>query len=657
MLTPLRVPRHLSRQLFRVSARRLSAAGQTLLCLLALGLHAACATTPRGPDIGRLPQLTSDDPKAEAELREAQKSVAKGRGTQAQKQLRSFLHEHPEDRLVPIAQLELGRLLLSQQKDGEALALFSSVAEHPEPAVAEQGRFYAGVADERLGRHAEAVEILEPMLGRTIEPEQTTLLLDSLADAYVALSRYADAVRVLSTKLQDPQINEADRRAAKTRLAELIDHKASPADVRRLLDELDPKGPAFRQTAVRAVRDADAARDTERVGELIELLRQHQIPMDDELTAIALRSQNAGAANPNAVGAILSLSGRARRVGELALRGLMQSAGLPPKGPTAPDAPSVVFRDDAGDVARAVQAVDELANVHRVIAIIGPMDAQIAAAAGRRAQELSVPLIALTPGGSVPSAGAYVFRYFPTPDAEARALAVAARSRGAQSFAVLYPNNAYGQAMLQAFTREAASKGLTQAKAVAYAPGATSFGAEVDVLSKAAFDVLFVPDSAEQVALIAPALAAAGIWSTLAEEHAPNNGRAIGLLAPSVGFHPSLPRLAGRYLQGACFAVPFYAQASEGPAAEFVAQFQETFGSPPDTFAAYAHDAYRLVRASVEAGALTRDALVQQLRAAQPKGLVAPANGFDAEREAAHPVEVLELRGSGFTAAALSQRR
>jgi len=624
-----------------------------LAACLAASLHVACASTPRGPDIGRLPQLTSDDPKAEAELREAQKSVAKGRTTQAQKQLRAFLHEHPEDRLVPVAQLELGRLLLAQQKDGEALALFSSVSEHPEPAVAEQGRFYAGVADERLGKHTEAVEILEPMLGRTIEPEQTTLLLDTLADAYVALARYADAVRVLSTKLQEPSLAEGDRRAARTRLTELIDQKASPADIRRLLDELDPKSPAFRQTAVRAVRDADAARDTERVGELIELLRERQIPLDDELTAIALRSQNAGAANPNAVGAILSLSGRARRVGELALRGLMQAAGLPPKGPSAPDAPSVVFRDDAGDVARAVQAVDELANVHRVIAIIGPMDAQIAAAAGRRAQELSVPLIALTPAGAVPSAGEYVFRYFPTPDAEARALAVAARSRGARSFAVLYPNNAYGQAMLQAFTREAARQGLTQAKALAYTPGATSFGAEADALSKTPFDVLFVPDSAEQVALVAPALAAAGLWSTAADDRAPNNGRAIGLLAPSVGFHPNLPRLAGRYLQGARFAVPFYAQAVEGPAQEFVAQFQETFGSAPDAFAAYAHDAYRLVRGSVEAGAVTRESLLAQLRAAHPRGLVAPADGFDAEREAVHPVDVLELSGSGFVPAAL----
>src|SRR5262245_54904954 len=149
------------------------------LALAALAL-ASCTATPRGPDIGRLPQLTSNDPKAEAELRDAQRSVSRGRNALAERQFRTFLHAHPEDPLVPIAQLSLGRLLMSRHQDGEALALFASVAEHPDAAVAEQGRFYGGVTKERLGRHDEAVETLSPMQGRTIEPEQTRLLLDTL---------------------------------------------------------------------------------------------------------------------------------------------------------------------------------------------------------------------------------------------------------------------------------------------------------------------------------------------------------------------------------------------------------------------------------------------------------------------------------------------
>jgi branched-chain amino acid transport system substrate-binding protein len=145
--------------------------------------------------------------------------------------------------------------------------------------------------------------------------------------------------------------------------------------------------------------------------------------------------------------------------------------------------------------------------------------------------------------------------------------------------------------------------------------------------------------------LIAPALAAAGLWSAPPGTAAPNGGRAIGVLSPSVGFHPDLPRLAGRYLQGAIFAVPFNPRAPEGPAHEFVSQFEQSFGSAPDAFAAFAHDAYLLVRSSVQAGAVTREALASQLLVERARGLVAPAIGFESNREALRPVEVIELTG------------
>jgi ABC-type branched-subunit amino acid transport system substrate-binding protein/predicted negative regulator of RcsB-dependent stress response len=609
---------------------------------------AGCSGTARGPDIGRLPQLTSDDPAAEAEFREAQALAAHGQRSQAIEHYRAFLHKRPDDRLVPLVQLGLGRCLLEQHADGEALALFASVAEHPEPAVAEQGRFYGGIADERLGRHAEAIEALAPMHGRTIDPADTILLLSTLASAYAAESRYADAIRAYAWLL-DERLPDADREAARARMSDLIDHKASPADIRRLLDELDKNNPAFRLVAIRALRDADAARDSERARELVAVLKAQHVVLDEELSAIALRSERAGGVNPNAVGVILSLSGRARRIGELALRGVMLAANLPPNGPTPPDAPSVIFRDDAGDPLRAVQAVEELATVHRVIAIIGPMDGQIALAAGKRAQELGVPLIALTPAGATPSLGSMVFRYFPTPDAEARALAAAAKARGAESFAVLYPENAYGQAMLVAFRREAEAVGLRMAVLRSYTASATSFGSEADFLSKSHFDALFVPDAGQQLALIAPALAAAGLWCAPAGQRvAATSGRSITLLAPSVAFNPSVARLAGRYLQGALFAVPFDAQAPEGKSHDFVEHFVATFGSPPDAFAAFAHDAYQLVRAGVDAGATSRSLLANRLGTRLHTDLVAAGSGFGLDREAIAPVQVLELSDSAF---------
>jgi hypothetical protein len=45
---------------------------------------------------------------------------------------------------------------------------------------------------------------------------------------------------------------------------------------------------------------------------------------------------------------------------------------------------------------------------------------------------------------------------------------------------------------------------------------------------------------------------------------------------------------------------------------------------------------------------MTREALIEQLLSQRANGLVAPALGFDAQREPLRAVEVLELHGAGF---------
>ncbi len=610
-------------------------------------LSSGCPAAARGPDIGRLPELTSDDPRAEAELRDAAEHEAQGDHVAATSGYRAFLRQRPTDRLVPVAQLALGRILMDQGKLDEAAALFQAVSSHRDPSVAEHGRFYAGVANERLGQHAAAAAALAPMVGRTIEPAQTGLLLSTLASAYVNSGRVADAILTLQT-LSEDNAPEADRQAARAQIIELAAKKATPADIRKLYDELDRDGYAFRYVALRAVRDADAAHDAEHTRELLTAIKDQGVAFDDELAAIAMRAEHPSDANPAVVGAILSLSGRARKVGELSLRGLMLAAGLPPQGPPTPTTPQVVFRDDAGDPDQAVEAVNELVSAHRVIAIIGPMDAQVALAAGKRAQELGVPLIALTPGGVLSDLGPMVFRYFVTPQAEAAALVARARERGAKRFAVLHPRNTYGESMLAAFQSAVQSAGGSMAAVASYAPGSTSFGNEVGTLGKSSFDALFVPDSANTLVLVAPALAAGGLWSVGSGQSAPHNARGITLLAPSVGFDPNLPHLAGRYLQGALFSVPFDAQEATGPSHDFTESFKQHYGSAPDAFAAFAHDAYVLVRAAVDAGAATRAQLAQRLLTVRSSAPAGPSAGFTPQREPLDATRIRELAGEQF---------
>jgi ABC-type branched-subunit amino acid transport system substrate-binding protein len=243
-----------------------------------------------------------------------------------------------------------------------------------------------------------------------------------------------------------------------------------------------------------------------------------------------------------------------------------------------------------------------------------------------------------------------VFRAFPTPDAELAALVGRARARGARRFAVIGPTSGFGDAMRAAFGRAVTTQGGELVASPTYAPGATSFGREATALRAAAPDAVFVADAARTLALVAPALAAAGLGCQPAGAPQPRDGRAFVLLATGIGFDPALARSSSRHLQGALFSVPFHVATATGAARTFAERFTaQQLGGEPDAFAAFAHDAYRIVRSTVDAGARTRPDLA--LRLAGSRADTASAlGGFTAAREPQRATRLLELRGDAFVA-------
>jgi branched-chain amino acid transport system substrate-binding protein len=616
--------------------------GEGRAWILVAGVVAIAGGCPKPPaSMSTLPVLATNDPAAEADMRSAQSAEAEGRLEEAQERYEAFLRDRPQDPLTAIAELALGRLHLARGEVDAARTRLAAVADHADPSVAERARFYLGVALHLGGEHAEALHILEPFVGKTVDPEDTALLLRTLAAAALHMGDRVRAV-VAYDQLATAAAPETDRADARTRLETLVHEGATAEDLGRLYDELPQDGPAWILVAVRAAKEAYAAGDLPRTRQVLAALRARNVTLDEELQELSIRVDRTDKADPRVVGAILPLSGRAREVGQLALRGLMLASGSPPHGPVSADAPQVVFRDDGGDPGRAAKAVEDLVTLHQAIAIIGPIDADAAAAAARRAQELGVPIVTLTPATGITEVGPLVFRLFFTPEDEVRELVAAARRRGAQRFAVLHPSDAFGHGFRTALERELRASGGQLVTAVGYDRGSTSFAEPLRALTRGTFDALLVPDAAPTLQLIAPALAAAGLWSRPAGDPAPERGRAITLLVPSVGYSADLVRESGRYLQGALFSRPFHPGTSAGLA--FTDQYRERFAATPDVFAAYAYDAFRLVRSATEQGAHSREDLARALVASRPPATAGASGGFGKGRSAARGTRVLELR-------------
>jgi len=103
------------------------------------------------------------------------------------------------------------------------------------------------------------------------------------------------------------------------------------------------------------------------------------------------------------------------------------------------------------------------------------------------------------------------------------------------------------------------------------------------------FDVLFIPDAADKIALIAPGLAFHGI-------------RDVGLLGSSDWLDDELLRVGRQHVSGAIISSPFYPSSDLPFVAEFVEGYRKTFAAEPDVYAAEAFDATNLILVQLSAG-------------------------------------------------------
>ena len=344
---------------------------------------------------------------------------------------------------------------------------------------------------------------------------------------------------------------------------------------------------------------------------------------------------------------VLPLSGSFAAYGEETLLGILLAAGIFDAAASgAQSQVRVVVRDSGGTASGAARGVRALADVSGLVAIIGPLLAEEAESAAAAAEDEGVPLIALTRREEVARGRPHVLRLGSSPPIEAELLAdYALRELGIERFAILYPRDSYGLALRAAFWDAVEAGGGSVVGVAAYEPEATDFAgpirriigyeflsagegdalAERKKLLKRAqrlpperaaelreeaakitgpggkplppfvdFDALFIPDSHENAALIAPHLAFHEV-------------RGVRLLGPSAWNHPDLVTIGGKHVDGAIFTGDFYPESSYPFVSEFVRRFRETFEAEPSFLAAQGFDAASLLLLQLAGGRQTRE--------------------------------------------------
>lgn len=384
------------------------------------------------------------------------------------------------------------------------------------------------------------------------------------------------------------------------------------------------------------------------------------------------------------LGVVLPLTGSFAAFGEQSLQGILLAAGVF-DGAAAANGHGGVrvrVRDSKSSAEGAEAAVRELAGDPEVGAILGPLSMSETAAAARAADGAHVPLLSLARADRGAPASPWAFRLGLAPELEAAELAEYAMSElGAKRFAILYPGDTYGRTLEGLFWDAVEERGGAVVAVASYDPEATDFKdpirrlagfallsdaeqhaiAERDRLRTRArklpprearamleaagaltgpdgsplpplvdFDALFIPDSHENVVLLAPQLAFHEITG-------------VQLLGTNGWNHPDLVRIGEPHVEGAVFTASYHREVAHPMAYEFARRFETVYAHAPDALAAAGFDAANLVLGRWIAGADSRAELRQNLLGLRNQPGIAGVLSIDAAGQALRRPQLLTV--------------
>lgn len=594
-------------------------------------------------------------PQARYSLQPAKTYYAAGETEAALSTLRRYIIESPESPNLPEAYTLIGRILLDQQRNSDALFYLQRIDVDQRTA---ESSLLIVIALQKEQQMELAADSLATLTADQFSGEEQTRYYQLKIEDLLFRQQPLQALVILRTALQQ---------AAQSDQTQLFDQSQQ---ILKQLDEAEVAevGFMFAETEINDVFSLFNAQKALDQGDEA-LARQIAEPL---ISCAQILSAKIGAANvldqvyrhpwqQRAVGVVLPLSGRYAPFGELVRQGIELAISE-----SMTQSVRFIYRDSQADAQQAAQAVNELVNGDRVMAVIGPLMGDAAQESIAIAEAAKVPLLTLSHRQGLPEQGEYIFRNSLTTQQQVDLLAdYAIEELGLNTYAILAPDSRAGQEFSQQFAVAIENRGGQIMYRMTFAEQATDFRRKLllmkgedpdapqvdhdkavveatdgvqdkvedqpDWLPTVDFEALFIPAYAESIALIAPQLAYYGI----------ENVQLIGINGWN---SPSLMQQAGRYTRGAIFTDGFNAQSEETQVVNFVEQYKSRFSETPSILEAQAYDCAKIIITQLGQPGLTTSAMLQQaLLSLEHFDGVTGIQGFDELGEAERQPVLLKM--------------
>lgn len=681
--------------------------------LLALSVLALCAC-PRPPGPGGTSNVPRVEVKPDATADKALAAAIQVADTKSRKEgieaLLAVRKTYPESTAGQDALYRAGVLAFEEGDYVQARkSLNELVFENPLHPKADDARLKAGLAAVELKAWRDAYQTLSTLVER-LSGEDKRLAEEGLARAAAATQQFSEALRVGLKKVDAAQTPDETKQAL-DELEVIVETKTDFRSIAEAWEGLSSSSPAWPLLTFKLARVYYHLRDfprlEERLGALLE--KAPTSPWAKEAQALKARVSRRAQVRPKAIGAVLPLSGKYKAFGETTLRGLQ----LALKGSEV----ELVVKDTQGDPSLTGKLVEELALDEGVIAIVGPLLTDDARRAALVAEELQVPLIAMSRAPQLTEIGPHVFRTMVTNTQQAEALAeYAVGTLGYKTFAVLYPNTPFGVELTNEFWDAIEKRGGEVRGVESYDHDQKDFKEEAQKLvgryyledrwdyieqlreireketdefrrRKAVekmkakldpivdFEALLIPDAWQQVSLVAPALAVEDIITNACDKKdleriqkttGKSKLKTVTLLGPSTWSSPKgqsgdpmLIERGGKYVLCSVFVDTFFEGSERAGTKAFVKAFREAHRDATITLLdVVGYDTGAIVRTVVEKGqAGTRPVFRDRLSALKGFEGGSTTISFDDVREARRDLFFLNITPKGVKEVPLAPRK
>lgn len=502
-------------------------------------------------------------------------------------------------------------------------------------SIALRARYGAGQANYKLGNYQEAERILENLSASSLPGELRFKSNALLTEISLQAGNTAQAFsRLLLVEKNLPFGEEEWFEDLKTRLLS----RANPLDLEKLAD-LYRDTPLTAGVLLQLAKVELRAGHTEKANAWLATLQQRfpETPEAAQAKQLAPAVDQAKPAQlPNTVGCLVPLSGENAEFGRQVKNGLELAASQ--------SGVALIIKDCGSNAPATAAAVEDLANNPQILVVVGFFPLATAEAAAQAAQQVEIPLLALTQKKDITLSRTLVFRDFLTQRLMVKALvAFSANTLGIQRYAILYPKSKYGQTLARHFSDELNRQAARLVAQISYSEGGGDAAPAVQTLIQAnpgqegtpPLDAVFIPDEANIVAAMAKEISA----STLPH---------VRLLGTNLLHAPATLQYA-EALAGILFPDGFFAGDDDPAVKAFVADYRQRFGQPPSYLAAQGYSSMGLLaQTQKDFTGLSRKEFAEKLQhQTQPPGF-SLFKGFNSEREAESTTKILTIQNREF---------